>query len=98
MTEEEDLELTEPSVALNLPDRPRRVLVGQDVVERVFTNSVNDYITVLGIARRARQILDDYPQYEEQLEVETATTLALEEFLEHRFKIGPAQRKADSPK
>jgi DNA-directed RNA polymerase subunit K/omega len=57
----------------------------QDMVERVFVNSPNDYATVLAVARRAREILDDYPKYEEQLEEEKATMIALQEFVRGDF-------------
>jgi DNA-directed RNA polymerase omega subunit len=59
----------------------------QTIIEKVFKNSENDYATVLAIARRARQILDDYPKYEEQLEHEKATTIALEEFVGGDFEF-----------
>ena len=62
-------------------ERRRPSIAGQDVVERVFKGSINDYVTVLAISRRARQILDEYPKYEDRLEDETATSIALEEFL-----------------
>jgi len=70
-----------------VPERVQRNYAGQDIVERVFKDSFNDYQTVLAIARRARQILEDYPKYEARLEVETATSLALDEFLAGRFKL-----------
>jgi DNA-directed RNA polymerase subunit K/omega len=57
----------------------------QTVVEKVFQNSENDYATVLAIAKRARQILDDYPKYEEELEDKKATIIALEEYVDHDF-------------
>jgi DNA-directed RNA polymerase subunit K/omega len=66
----------------------------QAVVEKVFENSVNDYATVLAIARRARQILDDYPKYEDLLENEKATVLALEEFVGGQFSFHPAEAAA----
>lgn len=66
----------------------------QAVVEKVFENSVNDYATVLAIARRARQILDDYPKYEDLLENEKATVLALEEFVGGKFSFHPAEAPA----
>ena len=53
----------------------------QTMIEMVLKNSINDYATVLAIATRARQILEDYPKYEEQLEHEKATMIALEEFV-----------------
>jgi DNA-directed RNA polymerase omega subunit len=59
----------------------------QAIVEKVFENSPNDYATVLAIARRARQILDDYPKYEEQLEETKATVIALEEFVGGDFSF-----------
>jgi len=59
----------------------------QAVVEKVFENSRNDYATVLVIARRARQILDDYPKYEDLLENEKATVLALQEFVGGKFSF-----------
>ena len=53
----------------------------QNMVEKVFVDSPNDYATVLAIARRARQILDEYPKYEDKLEEEKATMIALKEFV-----------------
>ncbi len=97
MVEEDDFELSE-NATICLPERTHRVIPGQDVVERVFKDSANDYITVLGIARRARQILEDYQEYEDLLESETATTLALEEFLDGRFTVAPIPRKTSGSK
>jgi DNA-directed RNA polymerase omega subunit len=57
----------------------------QITVEKVFVNSPNDYATVLAIARRARQILDEYPKYEELLENEKATLIALREYMDGAF-------------
>jgi DNA-directed RNA polymerase omega subunit len=57
----------------------------QITVEKVFVNSPNDYATVLAIARRARQILDEYPKYEELLENEKATLIALREYMDGDF-------------
>jgi DNA-directed RNA polymerase subunit K/omega len=57
----------------------------QTMVEKVFQNSENDYATVLAIAKRARQILEDYPKYEEELEDQKATIIALEEYVDHDF-------------
>jgi DNA-directed RNA polymerase omega subunit len=57
----------------------------QDIIEKVFVNSPNDYATVLAIARRARQILDEYAKYEDKLEEEKATMIALEEFVGGSF-------------
>ncbi len=68
----------------------------QAIVEKVFENSPNDYATVLAIARRARQILDDYPKYEEQLEETKATVIALEEFVEGDFSFEVSALKNDS--
>ena len=59
----------------------------QTVVEKVFTNSENDYATVLAIAKRARQILDEYPKYEDELENKKATIIALEEYVDHDFSF-----------
>jgi DNA-directed RNA polymerase omega subunit len=59
----------------------------QAIVEKVFEDSPNDYATVLAIARRARQILDEYPKYEEQLEETKATVIALEEFVGGNFSF-----------
>lgn len=59
----------------------------QTVVEKVFKNSENDYATVLAIAKRARQILDDYPKYENELENKKATIIALEEYVGHDFSF-----------
>ena len=64
----------------------------QTVVEKVFQNSENDYATVLAIAKRARQILDDYPKYEEELEDKKATIIALEEFVDQDFSFEVAPR------
>ena len=55
------------------------------LIERVFEDSENDYITVLAIARRARMILDDYPEYMDILELEKPTIIALREFLDKSF-------------
>jgi len=55
------------------------------LIERVFENSENDYITVLAIAKRARMILDDYPEYMDILELERPTNIALREFLDKSF-------------
>lgn len=57
----------------------------QTTVEKVFVNSLNDYVTVLAIALRARQILDEYPKYEELLEKEKATLIALREYMDGDF-------------
>jgi DNA-directed RNA polymerase omega subunit len=57
----------------------------QDMIEKVFVNSPNDFATVLAIARRARQILDEYAKYEDKLEEEKATMIALEEFVGGSF-------------
>lgn len=57
----------------------------QDMIEKVFVNSPNDYATVLAIARRARQILDEYAKNEDKLEEEKATMIALEEFVGGSF-------------
>jgi len=65
----------------------------QGMVEQVFENSPNDYATVLAIARRARQILDEYPKYEERLENEKATMIALKEFVAGGFSFDSDFRK-----
>jgi DNA-directed RNA polymerase subunit K/omega len=65
----------------------------QNMIERVFVDSPNDYATVLAIASRARQILEEYPKYEEKLEDEKATMIALEEFVEGRFTFEADFRK-----
>lgn len=57
----------------------------QDMIEKVFVNSPNDFATVLAIARRARQILDEYAKNEDKLEEEKATMIALEEFVGGSF-------------
>lgn len=57
----------------------------QNMIERVFVDSANDYATVLAIACRARQILEEYSKYEEQLEEDKATMIALEEFVRGDF-------------
>lgn len=84
-------------IAPETPPRPierrRPSIGGQDIVERVFKGSVNDYVTVLAIARRARQILDDYPKYEDRLEEETATSIALEDFLAGRIDFTLEDKK-----
>jgi DNA-directed RNA polymerase subunit K/omega len=98
MTDEEGFEEIEDVPELEVIPRPRNVVPGQDVVEKVFKNSENDFLTVLGIARRARQILEDYPEYEEALEDETATTLALNEFLADGFEISVRNRKTKTAK
>lgn len=59
----------------------------QTMIEKVFKNSENDYATVLAIAKRARQILDDYPKYEDELENKKATIIALQEFVDHDFSF-----------
>lgn len=64
----------------------------QTVVEKVFQDSENDYATVLAIAKRARQILDDYPKYEEELEDKKATMIALEEYVDRDFSFEVAPR------
>ncbi len=53
----------------------------ESVIERVFADSENGYITVLAIALRARQILEEYPKYEMRLQKEKAADIALKEFL-----------------
>lgn len=60
----------------------------QDMVEQVFVDSPNDYVTVLAIASRARQILEEYPKYEERLEEDKATMIALREFVKGNFTFG----------
>lgn len=69
----------------------------QTMIEKVFKDSENDYATVLAIATRARQILDDYPKYEEQLEHEKATMIALEEFVggDFGFEADPHPTKTE---
>ena len=57
----------------------------QNMIERVFVDSPNDYATVLAIARRARQILEEYSKYEERLEEDKATMIALQEFVRGDF-------------
>jgi DNA-directed RNA polymerase subunit K/omega len=59
----------------------------EQIIEKVFKSDVNDYITVLAVARRARQILDEYPKYKEALDAKGATALALEEYLNHEFEF-----------
>jgi len=65
----------------------------QNMIEKVFENSPNDFATVLAIASRARQILEEYPKYEEKLEDEKATMIALEEFVAGRFTFEADFRK-----
>jgi len=69
----------------------------QTMIEKVFVDSENDYATVLAIAIRARQILDDYPKYEDELEHKKATMIALEEYVEHdfSFEAGPPITRTD---
>jgi DNA-directed RNA polymerase subunit K/omega len=69
----------------------------QSMIEKVFEDSENDYATVLAIAKRARQILDDYPKYEDRLEHEKATIIALEEYIggDFDFDVGPQRPKAE---
>jgi DNA-directed RNA polymerase subunit K/omega len=55
--------------------------------EKVFKKSENDYATLLGVAKKAREILDDYPRYGELLEKYKATTIALAEFVEGTFSL-----------
>ncbi len=57
----------------------------QNMIEKVFVNSPNDFATVLAIARRARQILDEYAKNEDKLEEEKATMIALKEFVGGNF-------------
>lgn len=66
----------------------------QGMVEQVFEDSPNDYATVLAIARRARQILDEYPKYENRLENEKATMIALKEFVDGGFTFDSDFRKS----
>ncbi len=67
----------------------------QDMVEKVFVDSPNDYATVLAIARRARQILDEYPKYEDKLEEEKATMIALKEFVAGNFAFEAEMPEAE---
>ncbi|MCP4228701.1 MAG: DNA-directed RNA polymerase subunit omega [bacterium] len=53
--------------------------------EKVFENDENDYLTILAIAVRAREIADNYPEYEKMLENNKPTTLALSEYLQDCF-------------
>lgn len=53
--------------------------------EKIFENDDNDYLTILAIAVRAREIADNYPEYEEFLEENKPTTLALSEYLQDGF-------------
>ncbi len=64
------------------------------LIEKVFKDSENDYLTVLAIARRARQILEDYQEYADQLENEKATAIALREFLGKEFEYHTGGKKA----
>lgn len=57
------------------------------MMEEILKNSENDYLTVLAIARRARQIQDDEEHYGDALDTEKATTIALREFLAKRFRF-----------
>jgi DNA-directed RNA polymerase subunit K/omega len=55
--------------------------------EKVFEKEDNDYLTILAIAVRAREIADEYPEYETLLENNKPTTLALSEYLQDGFEF-----------
>ncbi len=55
--------------------------------EKIFEKEDNDYLTILAIAVRAREIADNYPEYEEYLEENKPTTLALSEYLQDGFNF-----------
>jgi len=56
-------------------------------VESVFYGSENDYATLLAVAKKAREILDDYPRYGALLERYKPTTIALAEYAEGAFYL-----------
>ena len=56
-------------------------------IEKFFKGSKNDYITLLVVAKKAREILDDYPHYGDLLEKYKPTTIALYEFVEGTFSL-----------
>jgi DNA-directed RNA polymerase subunit K/omega len=60
-------------------------------IERVFEKSENDYATVLGVAKKARSILDDYPRYAGLLEKYKPTTIALSEYVGGDFSLEEAE-------
>jgi DNA-directed RNA polymerase subunit K/omega len=98
MMDLENEEIVVPETSPRPVERRRPSIAGQDIVERVFKDSANDYVTVLAISRRARQILDEYPKYEDRLEEETATSIALEEFLAGKITFTLAEIKDPAPK
>lgn len=61
--------------------------------DKVFGKSENDYVTLLGIAKKARDILEDYPRYGELLEKYKPTTIALAEFVEGTFSLKKPDEK-----
>ena len=95
MTEENLGEEPKP-VTYEAPRLPK--VDERGLIEKVFKDSQNDYLTVLAIARRARQILEDYPEYEDQLENDKATGIALREFLDKKFEFRADIKKAKTGK
>ncbi len=55
--------------------------------EKIFEKDDNDYLIILAIAVRAREIADNYPDYEELLEENKPTTLALSDYLQDGFEF-----------
>jgi len=56
-------------------------------VQNVFDKSENDYAILLGVAKKAREILDDYPRYGALLERYKPTTIALSEYVEGAYSL-----------
>jgi len=53
--------------------------------EKIFETDENDYLIILAIAVRAREIADNYPDYEDILDENKPTTIALSEYLQDGF-------------
>jgi len=83
MTDEKTPEPERPAVT------PRRLppLDERTLIQKVFQDSENDYLTVLAIARRARQIQDNEEEYQNLLETEKPTAIALREYLANNFEF-----------
>ncbi|UCE26771.1 MAG: hypothetical protein JSW52_10565 [Candidatus Coatesbacteria bacterium] len=56
-------------------------------VESVFDESENDYAILLAVAKKAREVLDDYPRYGALLERYKPTTIALSEYADGAFAL-----------
>lgn len=56
-------------------------------VQSLFDKPENDYAILLGVTKRAREILEDYPRYGALLERYKATTIALFEYAEGAFSL-----------